>query len=182
MSNEVYKHGLRLAEAIILADQIATRLPTSPTTPQGSLSVPIPAVSPSPQPLLHETPKSLNAFDYNPHQYVDLTANQQDVIVYSFQVPTGYVFHIEQLAVNYTEDAYVLFIVDGAEREKIQRFYGEINAPVNVTRRFFYARKQVKFVAYNNSSDPVRTEVLCDGTLYNEDDWNKIVDRIAGAS
>ena len=157
---KILEHGLRLAEAIIQSKMIAEKIQVAIPKPEEELLV------------FKEIPKPLNQFR-NPHGYATVPAGER-VTVWNFDVPPDHVFHIEQIGTNWFEDTYLLFLIDGSERERVEHFYGSINAPQDVSRRFIHARHNVRWIAVNNSSDDVVYEVLMDGTIYHKDDWEKV--------
>ena len=161
----ILEHGMRLAEAIIQAKKIAEKIEVIPT------EIPTPEV----KYIFKELPKPLSAY-YNPHQYSTVTAGER-VTVWYFKVPPNYVFHIEQIGTNWFEDCKWLFEVDGNVQETVERFYGGINSPIDVRHRFIYARRSVRWVFINNSSDDVIAEVLCDGTIYLAEDFFEVARR-----
>jgi len=143
---KILEHGLRLAEAIIQSKMIAERIQVAIPKPEEEL-------------VFKEIPKPLNQFR-NPHGYATVPAGER-VTVWNFDVPPDHVFHIEQIGTNWFEDTYLVFLIDGSQREKVEHFYGSINAPQDVSRRFIHARHNVRWIAVNNSSDDVVYEVLC---------------------
>jgi hypothetical protein len=162
----VYEHGKRIAELIIQSQDIAYKL---------KQYIPSPPIIEEEKPVFVELPKPLHMF-YNPHQ--SLTVNAGDrATVWFFSVPTNHIFHIEQIGTNWYPDTYLLFEVDGSQREKIERFYGEINAPLDVRHRYITARHDARWIAVNNSDEDVVYDVLMDGTIYHIEDWPKMVGR-----
>jgi len=173
-------HGLRIAEEIIAHLIVRNHAKTIQPQPELSLLQKETSLFPKYASVFKEQPKALNMFDVNPHQYATVTAGELNKQVWNFIVPEGYVFHIEQLALNGNEDVSIILQIDGANRETIDRFYGEINSPVNVKGRFMTASRRVRFVVSNSSDEDAVVEVLCDGTLYNVEDWPRIRDSIMG--
>jgi hypothetical protein len=165
------EHGKRIAELIIQGQIIAKNIkPIVLPAPS------IPQPQPSPSPTYKEMPKALNTF-YNPHEYVTVPSGQSKT-VWEYTVPPNYVLHIEQIGTNWYRDTYLEWFIDGRLREKIERFYGEINSPVDIRRKIIYATKNVKWVATNNSTKTIISEVLMDGTLYNVEDWPTVLAKI----
>jgi len=155
----VLEHGKRIAELMVQSQDIAEKLKQM-----------IPSFPKPPEPFkFKELPKGLDSF-YQPHQTTTVAAGER-VTVWSFKVPPNHIFHVEQLGTNWYEDTYLLWIVDGNQLEKIERFYGEINAPIDVRRRYIFSKQEMRFIAINNSSEDVIYDVLCDGTVYLNEDF-----------
>ena len=120
-----------------------------------------------------ETPKPL-AYYYKPHQYETVPAGEH-VVIYSFNVPPEHVLHIEQVANNWFEDTYIEWEVDRVLMEKIERFLASINSPVDIRHRYIIAKDKVQWTAYNNSTEDIISEVVCDGTIYHINDWKRML-------
>jgi hypothetical protein len=164
----VLEHGKRIAELLIQNQNLVEKF-------KSAYPMPVPVTfelppTPTPSYVFKELPKSLNSYGYNPHQCVTVPAGERKT-VWCFTVSPNHVFHIEQIGTNWYPDTYLLFQVDGNTLEKIERFYGEINAPIDVRRRYIYATHEVRFITVNNSSDDVIYDVLCDGSLYLTEDF-----------
>lgn len=162
----VLEHGKRIAELLIQSQDITEKLkammPTIPT--------------PMPTYVFKELPKGISQYGCNPHQSDTVPANERKSIWY-FKVPPGHIFHVEQIGTNWYPDTYMLFIVDGSILEKWERFVGEINALVDVRRRFIIASNDVRVIAVNNSANDVIYDVIIDGTVYLAEDFYEVAKR-----
>lgn len=169
----VLEHGKRIAELMIQNQDLAKRF-------REAYPMPVPVtfeLPPTPvQPyVFKELPKGLNSY-YSPHQTKTVKAGER-LTVWSFTVPPNHIFHAELLGTNWYEDTYLLWIVDGSELERIERFYGEINSPINIKGRYIFAKQEVRFIAVNNSSEDVIYDVYQDGTIYLAEDFYEAAKR-----
>ena len=158
----VLEHGKRIAELLLQSQDIAEKL-------KEAMALPLPPPTPPVEYVFKELPKGLSYY-YNPHQSKTVPAGER-VTVWSFKVPPNHIFHVEQLGTNWYEDTYLLWIADGNQLEKIERFYGEINAPIDIRRRYIFSKQEMRFIAVNNSSEDVIYDVYADGTVYLNEDF-----------
>lgn len=158
----VLEHGKRIAELLIQSQDIAEKL-------KEAMALPLPPAVPPTEYVFKELPKGLSYY-YNPHQSVTVSAGDR-VTVWRFTVPPNHVFHVELIGTNWYEDTYLLLIADGSQLDKIERFYGEINQPIDVRRRYIYAKQELRVIAVNNSTEDVVYDVYIDGTTYLIEDF-----------
>ncbi len=165
----VLEHGKRIAELLVQNQDLLGRLKAAYPSPLPvTFEVPMP-ITPPPPYVFKELPKSLNYY-YNPDQIVTVKAGER-VTVWNFKVPPGHVFHVELLGTNWFEDSYLLWMVDGNVLERIERWYGEPNSPMNIKGRYIYAAQEMRFICVNNSSRDITQEVYCDGVVYLREDF-----------
>jgi hypothetical protein len=165
----VLEHGKRIAELIVQNQDMMDRLKAAYPSPMPvTFEVP-PTLTVTPAYVFKELPKGLSYY-YQPHQTQTVKAGERKT-VWSFKVPPNHIFHIEYIGTNWYPDTYLLLIVDGNELERIERFYGEVNSPINVKGRYFFAKQEVRFIAVNNSTEDVIYDVYCDGSVYLSEDF-----------
>ena len=161
----VYEHGKRVAEQILLAQEIARLL--KPVTE------PPPTPAPKPPTGFVESPKPLSYY-YAPYHYRTV-ASGGSAKIFDFKVPPAHVLHIELVGNSWALDSYFEWMVDGSLVERVERTIGYINNPVNIRHRYLAAYKSVLVVGYNKTVSDLTMEFLIDGTVYHRGDFERVI-------
>jgi len=98
-----------------------------------------------------------------PYQHKTIEAGGSG-IVYEFNLPSGYVGFMYDLALSWYPNTYLGWEKDNEMIEQIEHRIGEFKRPKLFDPPYFF-EKQMKFTAYNNSKSAQTFRILCDGLL-----------------
>ncbi|KKL24077.1 hypothetical protein LCGC14_2418970 [marine sediment metagenome] len=102
-----------------------------------------------------------------PYQKKVISANSSGVVL-SILIPANMTGFISQVANNWYSNTYFVFKVNGMPIEdRIEREMAPVNIPMTYNPPII-ARKKIEWIAFNNTSDDLEFEILCNGTMYKE--------------
>jgi hypothetical protein len=108
------------------------------------------------------------------YQWKQISAGKRDVVYrYRRGDPywgSGEVAIIYYLGTNdWFTNTYINWFIDNYLKEKLERQIAPVNSPLRLTPIPLVAKREIMFEAFNGDSSAHKFEILCDGTIMDED-------------